>query len=137
MTTNNAGWSRGWFYLRNYSGVLPAFTNRVLREQPPKWDWGVLPPAQQAKLGVLTDALAHLAKKGLTAVVELLPRNTSARRARYAVVEFPNDPEDLWMIKMRPEPGYISLLSLDSEFVVSCAASFLAPDFDSVVFCRG
>ena len=32
MTTNNAGWSRGWFYLRNYSGMLPAFTNRVLRE---------------------------------------------------------------------------------------------------------
>ena len=50
MTTNNAGWSRGWFYLRNYSGMLPAFTNRVLRERPPKWDWGVSPPALQAKL---------------------------------------------------------------------------------------
>ena len=67
MTTNNAGWSRGWFYLRNYSGTLPAFTNRVLRERPPKWDWGVSPPAQQDKLEVLTDALAHLARKGLTA----------------------------------------------------------------------
>ena len=67
MTTNNAGWSRGWFYLRNYSGMLPAFTNRVLRERPPKWDWGVSPPAHQARLGVLTDALAHLAKKGLMA----------------------------------------------------------------------
>ena len=43
MTTNNAGWSRGWFYLRNYSSVLPAFTNRVLRERPPKWDWGYRP----------------------------------------------------------------------------------------------
>ena len=32
MTTNNAGWSRGWFYLRNYSGMLPAFTNKVLRQ---------------------------------------------------------------------------------------------------------
>ena len=31
MMTNNAGWSLGWFYLRNYSGALPAFTNRVLR----------------------------------------------------------------------------------------------------------
>ena len=67
MTTKNAGWSQGWFYLHNYSGALPEFTNRVLRERPPKWDWGVSPPAQQAKLGVLTDALAHLAKKGLTA----------------------------------------------------------------------
>ena len=132
-----------------------------------------MPPAQQAKLGVLTDALAHLAKKGLTAaavianfhrhrviplmeralpifkltpgtqasgsrtVVELLSRTTTARMAMYAVAEFPHDPEDLWRIKMRPEPGYISLLSFDSEFVMPCAAPFLAPNFDSVVLCRG
>ena len=129
--------------------------------------------AQQAKLEVLTDALAHLAKKGLTAAavianfhrqrviplmesallifkltpgtqasgsrtaVELLPRNTAARRARYAVAEFPHDPEDLWRIKMRPETGYISLVSFDSEFAMSCAALFLAPDSDSIAFCRG
>ena len=36
MMTNNAGWSRGWFYLRNFSGALPAFTNKVLRERPSK-----------------------------------------------------------------------------------------------------
>jgi hypothetical protein len=174
MTTNNTGWSRGWFYLWNYSGVLPAFTNRVLRERPPKWDWGVSPLAQQAKLGVLTDALAHLAKKGLTAAavianfhrqrviplmervlpifkltpgtqasgsrtaVELLPRNTAARRARYAVAEFPHDPEDLWRIKMRPEAGYISLVSPDSRFVACLVRSlFPPPDFNSVVLCRG
>ena len=47
---NNAGWSRGWFYLRNYRGALPVFTNRVLRERPAKWDWGVSPQAQQDKL---------------------------------------------------------------------------------------
>ena len=134
---------------------------------------GGVAPAQQPKLEVLTDALAHLAKKGLMAaavianfhrqrviplmeralpifkltpgtqasgsrmVVELLSRTTTARRARYAVAEFPHDPEDLWRIKMRPEPGYISLLSFDSEFVVPCAAPFLAPNFDSVVLCRG
>ena len=67
MTTNNSGWSRGWFYLRNFSGALPAFTNKVLRERPPKWDWEVSPPAQQARLEGLTDALARLARKGLTA----------------------------------------------------------------------
>ena len=55
---------------------------------------------------------------GSRTAVELLPHNTAARRARYAVAEFPNDPEDLWRIKMRPEPGYISLVSFDSEFVV-------------------
>ena len=151
MTTNNAGWSRGWFYLRNYSGALPAFTNRVLRERPPKWDWGVSPQAQQAKLEVLTDALAHLARKGLTAAAvianfhrqrvitlveralpifqltpgsqaegsrtsfKLLSRTTTTRRAKYAVAEFPHDPEDLWRIKMGPEMGYISLVSLISN----------------------
>src|SRR4029078_5117063 len=43
MTTNNAGWSRGWFYLRNYRGALPAFTNPVLREAPGEWGWGGSP----------------------------------------------------------------------------------------------
>jgi hypothetical protein len=32
MTTNNIGWSRGWFYLRNDDERLPAFANKVLRE---------------------------------------------------------------------------------------------------------
>ena len=106
------------------------------------------PPAQQDKLEGLTDALAHLARKGLTvaAVIanfhrqrviplvdralpifqltpgsqvegsrtsnKLLSRTTAARRAKYAVADFPKDPEDLWRIKMRPEAGYISLVSL-------------------------
>ena len=67
MTTNNAGWTRGWFYLRNFGNRLPAFTNKVLRERPEKWDWGVSPPAHQARLEVLTDTLRHLARRGLTA----------------------------------------------------------------------
>ena len=109
------------------------------------------PPAQQDKLEVLTDALAHLARKGLTvaAVItnfhrqrviplveralpifqltpgsqvegsrtsyKLLSRTTAARRAKYMVVEFPQNPEYLWRIKMRPETGYISLVSFDFE----------------------
>jgi hypothetical protein len=160
MTTNNAGWTRGWFYLRNFSSKLLAFTNMVLRERPEKWGCGVSPPAQQAKLKVLTDALERLDRRGLTAAavitnfhwqrviplmervlsifkltpgvrasssrtsVELLPRDVAAQRARSAVAEFPNDPEDIWRIKMRPEPGYISLVSLDSEFVVVLCCSF-------------
>ena len=56
--------------------------------------------------------------------VELLPQDIAARRARSAVAEFPNDPEDLWRIKMHPEPGYISLVSLDSESAVCCVAPF-------------
>ena len=46
---------------------------------------------------------------------KLLSRTAAARRARYAVAEFPQNPEDLWRIKMRPEPGYISLVSFDFE----------------------
>jgi len=37
MTTNNVGWSRGWFYLRNFDNRLPAFTNKVLRERLEKY----------------------------------------------------------------------------------------------------
>ena len=43
MTTNNAGWTRVWFYLRNFGNRLPVFTNKVLRERPEKWDWGYRP----------------------------------------------------------------------------------------------
>ena len=45
----------------------------------------------------------------------LLPRDVAGRRARKAVAEFPDDPEDLWKIKMRPEKGYISLVSPDFD----------------------
>ena len=38
MTTNNAGWIRGWFYLHNFGNKLPAFTNKVLRERPAQGD---------------------------------------------------------------------------------------------------
>ena len=42
----------------------------------------------------------------------LLPRDVAARRAKNAVAEFPDNPEDLWKIKMRPEAGYLSVVSL-------------------------
>ena len=118
------------------------------------------PQAQQAKLEVLTDALAHLARKGLTAAAvianfhrqrviplveralpifqltpgsqvegsrtsfKLLSHTATARRAKYAVAEFPQNPEDLWRIKMRPEMGYISLVSFDFESAVCCVVPF-------------
>ena len=67
MMTNNAGWSRGWFYLRNDDGRLPAFTDKVLWEKLDAWGWGVSPLERQAKLKVFTDALKRLADRGLTA----------------------------------------------------------------------
>jgi len=44
MTTNNAGWSRGWFYLRNDGERLLAYTGKVLRDKLDKWGYGVSPP---------------------------------------------------------------------------------------------
>ena len=41
----------------------------------------------------------------------LLPHDITARRAKNAVAEFPNNPNDLWEIKMRPEMGYLSVVS--------------------------
>ena len=67
MTTNNIGWTRWWFYLRNFGNWLLAFTNKVLWERPEKWNWGVSPPTHQARLEVLTNVLQRLARKGLMA----------------------------------------------------------------------
>ena len=116
------------------------------------------PQSKQAKLEVLTNALQHLVRKGLTAadvfanfhrqrVIPLternlpifdltpeapytgsrtsnvlLPHDIAARRAKSAVAEFPDNPDDLWEIKMRPETGYISVVSLS---------------FNSLSICRG
>ena len=45
----------------------------------------------------------------------LLSLDAAAQRAKSAVAHFPSDPEDLWRIKMRPEDGYISSVSLASD----------------------
>ena len=52
----------------------------------------------------------------------LLPHNVAAQRAKYAVAEFPSDPDDLWKIKMRPEAGYLSVVSLsfNSLLILRC-----------------
>jgi hypothetical protein len=71
MTTNNAGWERGWFYLRNDEPGLPSYTGLVLRERPASWYHGVSPPSHQARLDSLLAALRNLAGRGLTAEVVL------------------------------------------------------------------
>ena len=55
---------------------------------------------------------------------KLLPHTTAARRVKYAVADFPQNPEDLWRIKMRPEPGYISLVSFGFELVMRLVVPF-------------
>jgi hypothetical protein len=67
MTTNNAGWERGWFYLRNDEPGLPPYTGLVLRERPTSWHHGVSPPQHRERLDSLLAALRNLAGSGLTA----------------------------------------------------------------------
>ena len=56
----------------------------------------------------------------------LLPRGIAAQRARNAVAEFPDDANDLWEIKIRPESGYLSVVSLDFDLLSTCAIPFPA-----------
>jgi hypothetical protein len=71
MTTNNAGWERGWFYLRNDEPDLPPYTGLVLRERPDSWHHEVSPLQHQRRLDSLLTALRDLAGRGLTAEVVL------------------------------------------------------------------
>jgi hypothetical protein len=67
MTSNNAGWERGWFNLRNAEPGLPPYTGLVLRERPDSWSHGVSPPSRRRRLDSLLAALRKLAERGLTA----------------------------------------------------------------------
>ena len=104
-------------------------------------------PAHQARLEVLTEALVHLERKGLTAaavianfhrqmVIPLMERSlpifgltpgVPASGSRTSMVEFPDNANDLWEIKMRTKPGYLLLVSLDFDPLTTCAISFPAP----------
>jgi hypothetical protein len=70
MTTNNAGWERGLFYLRNDEPSLP-YTGLVLREKPDSWSHGVSPVQHRRQLDSLLAALRNLAGRGLTAATVL------------------------------------------------------------------
>jgi hypothetical protein len=67
MTSNNAEWERGWFYLRNDGAGLPPYSGKVLMEKADSWHHGVSPPSHQARLDSLLAALKALADNGLTA----------------------------------------------------------------------
>ena len=57
----------------------------------------------------------------------LLPRDVAARRAKNAVAEFPDNPEDLWKIKMCPEAGYLSVVISSFNSLPICASSLPTP----------
>ena len=57
----------------------------------------------------------------------LLPRAVATRRARNAVAEFPDNPNDLWEIKMHPKTGYLSVVSSSFNSLPICASSLPTP----------
>jgi hypothetical protein len=67
MTSNNAEWKRGWFYLCNDEPVLPPYTGKVVKEKADSWWHGVSPSARQDQLESALIALKNLADAGLGA----------------------------------------------------------------------
>jgi hypothetical protein len=67
MTSNNAEWEQGWFYLRNDEPGLPPWTGKVVREKAYSWWHGVSPSSRQDWLDSALQALKALADAGLTA----------------------------------------------------------------------
>jgi hypothetical protein len=65
MTSNNADWKKGWFYLRNDGTCLPLYTRKVLMAKTDTWHHGMSPPMRQRRLESLTTMLRHLADAGL------------------------------------------------------------------------
>jgi len=59
-------------------------------------------PLMERKMPIFELTLEALYEGSRTSNV-LLPHNVAARRAKSAVAEFPDNPDDLWKIKMRPE----------------------------------
>jgi hypothetical protein len=67
MTSNNAEWERGWFYLRNDEPGLPPYTGKVLKEKADSWWHGVSPSSRQDRLESALLALKDLVDTGLGA----------------------------------------------------------------------
>jgi hypothetical protein len=67
MTSNNAEWERGWFYLRNDEPGLSPWTSKVVKEKADSWWHGLSPSSRQVRLASVLKALKALADAGLTA----------------------------------------------------------------------
>jgi hypothetical protein len=67
MTSNNAEWERGWFYLRNDEPGLASYTGKVLKEKADSWWHGMSPSSRQDRLESALLTLKGLADAGLGA----------------------------------------------------------------------
>jgi hypothetical protein len=66
MTSNNAEWEWGWFYLRTDEPGLPPWTGKVVKEKADSWWHGLSPSSRQDRLDSALKALKALADTGLT-----------------------------------------------------------------------
>jgi hypothetical protein len=77
-------------------------------------------------------AIFHLtpeaAPEGSRMSKRLLTYAAAAQRAKSAVANFPSDSADLWKIKMRPEEGYVSLVSFALIIVSFAQLPLLLPN---------
>jgi hypothetical protein len=66
MTSNNAEWEWGWFYLRN-DEPSPPYTAKVLREKADSWWHGLSPSSRQDRLESALHALKSVVDAGIGA----------------------------------------------------------------------
>jgi hypothetical protein len=142
VTTNNAGWERGWFYLRNAEPGLPPYTGRVFKERPDSWAYGVSTPQHRRRQELVLAALQRLAAMGLNAmgvlaflhhrrVVPLMERPLLERpyaltRARSAVdTRTPPMPAGRtpWDLEMLPTGPLVSVVL---DFVLVLCVAFVS-----------
>jgi hypothetical protein len=149
LVSLNKGWQNRWFYLRNDSGMLPPFSQRVVTAAGNNWRWGATRKNQE-KLQPILQALQKLRDGGLTAagVVAAIHRRRvlplTERRLRLAEMKSGVNLEGSRMSStslsaddllkrvagtvgrldagalsqpaMRPNRGYVSLVSFRSSF---------------------
>ena len=71
-------------------------------------------PLMERRLAIF-ELTPEAAAEGSRMLSVLLSLDAADQRAKSVVAHFPSDPEDLWRIKLCPEDGYISLVSLASD----------------------
>jgi hypothetical protein len=107
MTSNNADWERGWFYLRNDEPDLPPWTDMVMREKADSWWHGLSPLLCQDQLDSALKALKVLADGGLTAASVLANLHHQRivplmkRRLRIFEMEETTNPVALAQLRLR------------------------------------
>jgi hypothetical protein len=109
MTSNNAEWEWGWFYLRNDEPGLPPWTGKVVKEKADSWWHGLSPSSRQDRPDSALKVLKALADVGLTAASVLANLHhrriipLMERRLRIFEMEETTDPVALAQSRLLPD----------------------------------